>query len=349
MKAITFLQSYEVKTENVADPDILDAGDVIVKVFHAALCGSDLHVYRGNEKGLDPGTIMGHEFVGEVVETGKSVKTLKKGDWVVSPFTTNCGSCYYCTIGLTCRCEKGQLFGWVENGHGLQGAQAEYVRVPLAESSLIAFDKHLSPEQILFSGDILATGYYCATRADIREGDTVLIIGCGPVGLMAIFAAHDLGAGKVLAIDAVPERLAMAGKFGAIPLNYQRSSIKDQVWNHTEGRGAGSILEAVGSSAAGRMAFELARPGATISTVGVHTSKQMDFSPVEAYNKNLCYRIGRAPARFYMEKMIQLIESKKYPIEQIISHRLRFEEGKKAYEIFDQKKDACLKVIFSCN
>lgn len=347
MKAITFSKPLEVNVERVPDPGIIDAGDVIVEVLYSALCGSDLHVYRGHETGQDSGTIMGHEFVGKVVELGKEVKKFKKGDWVVSPFTTNCGSCYYCNIGLTCRCEKGQLFGWVEQGKGLQGAQAEFVRVPLAEGSLISFDKHLTPEHVLFSGDILATGYYCASRADIEEGSLVAVIGCGPVGLMAIFAAYELGAAQVIAIDGIPERLAKAKEFGAIPLNYHQVSVQEEVLERTDGRGIGAILEAVGSSAAGRLAYDLARPGATISTVGVHTSQVIDFSPVEAYNKNLCYKIGRAPARYFMEEMITLIESEKYPIGSIISHRLSLEDGPKAYDIFDKKKDNCLKIIFS--
>ncbi|MEM8887570.1 MAG: alcohol dehydrogenase family protein [Bacteroidota bacterium] len=347
MKAITFHKEYKIATEKVLDPVILDSRDVIVKVKFAALCGSDLHVYRGHEKGLDPGTVMGHEFVGEVVELGKDVRHINKGDWVVAPFTTNCGKCYYCKIGLSCRCEQGQLFGWVSEGKGLQGAQAEYVRVPLADSCLVSFSKELPADQVLFSGDILSTGYYCASRADLQENELAVVVGCGPVGLMSILSARELGAQKILAIDAIPERLAIAEKFGAIPVNFKEVDAIEQVKEHSEGRGASSVMEAVGASSAGRLAFEIARPGATISTVGVHTSDRIDFSPVEAYDKNITYRIGRAPARAYMDRMIALIASQKYPIGDIVSHSLDLDKSIHAYEIFDQKKEACLKVIFN--
>ena len=280
MKAITFQGTHKVSTDNCPDPKLLDSRDAIVKVHLAALCGSDLHVYRGHEKGLDSGTIMGHEFVGEVIEIGESVKYLSKGDWVVSPFTTNCGTCYYCKIGLSCRCEKGMLFGWVENGQGLQGAQAEYVQVPFADASLLRFSSDLPAEEVLFSGDILSTGYYCALRADIQEGDICVVIGCGPVGLMSIVACFELGAARVLAVDAIPERLDKARQFGAISIDFEKDSVKDRVFEYTEGRGAASVLEAVGASSAGRLAFEVLRPGGTISTVGVHNSKYIDFSPV---------------------------------------------------------------------
>lgn len=347
MNGITFHKEYKIATEKVPDPVILDPGDVIVQVKYAALCGSDLHVYRGHERGIDPGTVMGHEFVGEVVELGKEVRRIKKGDWVVAPFTTNCGKCYYCKIGLSCRCEQGQLFGWVSGGVGLQGAQAEYVRVPLADASLLSFSKELPADQVLFSGDILSTGYYCASRADLQEEELAVVVGCGPVGLMSILSARELGATKIMAIDAVPERLAIAEKFGAIAVNYKEQDAIEQVKEQSEGRGATSVMEAVGASSAGRLAFEIARPGATISTVGVHTSTQIDFSPVEAYDKNITYRIGRAPARAFMDKMIELIASEKYPIGDIVSHRMDLDKSSHAYEIFDQKKEACLKVVFN--
>ena len=315
------------------------------KINYTAVCGSDLHIYRGHESGLDAGTVMGHEFTGEVVEIGKAVTSLKKGDWVVSPFTTSCGHCYYCQIGLTCRCETGQLYGWVEKGHGLHGAQAEYIRVPLADSTLLAYDKHLKPELMLFAGDILSTGYFCADQADIRPNRSYVVLGCGPVGLMAIIGARELGAEAVYAVDSISERLQQAQAYGAIPLNFRDLDVVAYIRSQTEGRGADAVMEAVGSYEAGKLAFELIRPGGTISTVGVHTSDQPAFSPVDAYNKNITYKIGRAPARHYMERMMKLIASEKYDLRAIISHCLPLTEGVRAYEIFDQKKEGCLKVI----
>ncbi len=168
MKALTFTGHESITFETIRDPEILEASDVIIKVKYCAICGSDLHVYHEREKGIDQHTCIGHEFTGEVVETGKAVKHLKMGDRVISPFTTNCGQCYFCRIGLTARCEKSQLFGWVENGVGLQGGQAEYVRVPLAESTLYTLPDDITYPEALLLGDVLSTGYFCAHQAEIK-------------------------------------------------------------------------------------------------------------------------------------------------------------------------------------
>jgi threonine dehydrogenase-like Zn-dependent dehydrogenase len=288
---------------------------------------------------------MGHEFVGEIVAIGREVKSFQTGDIVSCPFTTNCGECFYCRIGLTARCTNGQLFGWVEKGNGLHGGQAEYVRVPLADATLLRLPEDVSLEEGLLLGDIFSTGYFCAEMADIHPNGTYAIIGCGPVGLLAIFGANDLGAGKIYAIDSVPERLALAEQFGAIPLNYQNENPIEIIHEFTDGRGADAILEVVGSRRAGRLAFDLVRPGGTISTVGVHTEKEMAFSPVEAYNKNITYKIGRCSARYYMEKLLPIVQSKKYDLSAIISHRLPLAEGVRGYEIFDNKLENCIKVI----
>ncbi|MEM7103865.1 MAG: alcohol dehydrogenase family protein [Bacteroidota bacterium] len=347
MKAITYQGIRNISTESIPDPEINHQDDVIVKVKVCGLCGSDLHVYRGHEQGLDCGTAMGHEFVGEIVEVGKAVKHFKKGDTVVSPFTTNCGQCYYCKIGLTCRCENGQLYGWVEQDKGLHGGQAEFVNVPLADHTLVKLEDGISEETGLFLGDILSTGYYCADMAAIRPGGTYAVIGCGPVGLMAVVSAFDLGAQEVFAIDSVPERLDTAAAFGATPINYITSDVLAIIMNGTKGRGVEAVMEAVGHPSASRMAVDIVRPGGIISTVGVHTSEQFSFSPVEAYDKNLTYKIGRCPARHYMPILMEKVKTWNHDLTSIISHRLALEEGAEAYRIFDNKEDNCLKVVFT--
>ncbi len=347
MHAITFHGKQKVRYETVADPAIEQPHDVILKVELTAICGSDLHPYHEREKGLDHGTVMGHEFVGEIVEVGKNVGRLRKGMRVFSPFTTNCGRCFYCRRGLTCRCESGQLFGWVQNGRGLQGGQAEYVRVPLAESSLLELPESVSNEEALLLGDILATGYYCADMAGIsqaRDG-VYVVLGCGPVGLFAVIAARDLGAEKLFAIDAVPERLQMAERFGATAINYLHNDATEIVKAATDGRGADAVMEVVGSAAAGRAAVDLLRPGGIISTVGVHTEQQMPFSPVEAYDKNLTYKIGRCPARHYMERLVPIVQEKRYDVTSVITHRIKLSEGVQGYRTFDSKADGCMKVV----
>ncbi|HWM91643.1 MAG TPA: alcohol dehydrogenase family protein [Thermoanaerobaculia bacterium] len=347
MKALLFEGIRQVVCATVPDPSILDAGDVIVRVRAAAVCGSDLHVYRGLETGLDAGTVMGHELAGEVVEAGPEVTRFRSGDLVVSPFTTSCGGCFYCRLGLTARCVRGQLFGWVQEGRGLHGVQAEYVRVPLADSTLVAVPKGTPPEEALFAGDILATGWFGAESAGAAPGKTVAIVGCGPVGLMAVIAARELGAERVFAIDSLPDRLALAGRWGAEPVDFRKDDPLERIREATEGRGADAVVEAVGTPQASRLAFDLVRPGGTIAAVGVHVEDHLAFAPGEVYDKNLTYRAGRCPARAYMDRLLPLIQSRKYDLGTLISHRLSLAEGPLGYDLFDRRVEGCTKVVLT--
>jgi threonine dehydrogenase-like Zn-dependent dehydrogenase len=345
MKALTFRGRQTVAYESIPDPVLLKPTDVVVKVKVCAICGSDLHVYQERERGIDPGTAMGHEFCGEITEVGKAVKNFRVGDRVMSPFTTNCGSCYYCTIGLTCRCEQGQLFGWREQDTGLHGGQAEYVRVPLADSTLMHIPDDVSWEEGLMLGDIIATGFYCARQAEIKPEGTYTIIGCGPVGLMSVLGAREYGAEKIFAIDTVPERLAKAKAFGAQVIDAGKGNPAQVIRDYTQGRGADAVLEVVGSTSANRLAFEILRPGGILSSVGVCTDAHLAFSPLEAYNKNVTYKTGRCPARFMMEQLVPVIQQKKYDFTSIITHRLPLQQGPHGYDIFANKKENCLKVL----
>jgi threonine dehydrogenase-like Zn-dependent dehydrogenase len=288
---------------------------------------------------------MGHEFTGVVEETGSDVTKFKKGARVLSPFTTCCGGCFYCLIGLTCRCEKGNLFGWVEKGKGLQGAQATYIRVPMADSTLLSLSADLTDKKGLLLGDVFSTGYFCADNASINAKYAYAVIGCGPVGLMTIIAAGHLGAEKLFAIDPVPERLAMAKKLGAVPLNPSATNVKQEIFDSTGGRGVDAVMEVVGSEESLKLAIELLRPGGIISSAGVHTAKHFSFSPGEAYDKNLIYKSGRCPARFYSEKLLRAEVPQRYPIDEIITHQFPLGEGAKAYEVFDKKMDNCIKAV----
>lgn len=345
MKALTFQGIHRILYETVPDPAIRAPRDAIVQVALAGICGSDLHVYHGRERGLDCGTVMGHEFAGRIVETGSAVQKLNPGMLVASPFTSNCGTCYFCKIGLTSRCEHGQLFGWVEAGEGLHGAQAEFVRVPLADSTLVPLPAGTPLVRGLMLGDILSTGYFCAKQAGVSAGGTYAVIGCGPVGLMAAIAARELGADEIYAIDGVPERLALAETFGAQALDFQSADVVEVILAATQGRGVDGVLEAAGSRAAGRLGYELVRPGGTISVVGVHTEGDFAFSPAEAYDKNITYRVGRCPARHFMEHLLPLIQSNRYALENIVSHTLPLSQGAQGYALFDLKKEQCTKVV----
>ncbi|NJN42064.1 MAG: alcohol dehydrogenase catalytic domain-containing protein [Flammeovirgaceae bacterium] len=310
MKALTFRGKHTIQFETINDPVIESDEDVIVSVKQCAICGSDLHVYHEHEKGIDHGTAMGHEFVGEVVEKGKAVKNFSVGDQVMSPFTVSCGDCYYCSIGLTSRCVKSQLFGWREKDKGLHGGQAEFVRVPLANSTLIKIPDGVTHDEALLLGDVMSTGFFCAHQANIKPGGIYVVIGCGPVGLMAILGAREYGAQKIFAVDSVDERLQHATTFGATPINYSTGNF-EMLNEVSQGRGADGVLEAVGNKSAGKLAYDLVRPGGIISTVGVCNDANLSFSPVEAYNKNLTYKVGRCPARSFMEKIDSSYSGKK--------------------------------------
>lgn len=347
MKALTFNGIGSIRYEDIPDPVLLDEGDVIVHMEHCAICGSDLHVLHGREQGIDLHTAMGHEFTGEVVETGKKVRRFRAGDKVVSPFTTACGTCYYCLHGLSARCIQNQIYGWVQGGAGLQGSQAEYVRVPLADSTLINYEEYdLSGDLALLAGDVFSTGYFGAVLAEVKKGGSVVVIGCGPVGLMAVYSALLMEAGRILAVDTIDPRLQLANKMGAIALDASQP-VREAVFQHTGGRGADAVIEAVGSAPAQKLAFELVRPGGIIATIGVHTTDHFVFKPADVYNKNITYKSGRCPARSLMETTLPLLAANAETLSHIITHRMELKDGVSAYEIFDKKKDGCIKVILN--
>jgi threonine dehydrogenase-like Zn-dependent dehydrogenase len=346
MRAITFQAVERLAFDTVGDPVLEAPTDVILEVEFAGLCGSDLHVYHGRETGLDVGTVMGHEYLGRIVEIGSAVETLAMGDRVVGPFTTSCGDCFYCQCGLTCRCERGELFGWREDGRGLHGAQAELLRVPLADTTLIPLEDSLPGEAALFVGDILATGYFGAELASVGPGDTVAVIGSGPVGLMACLAARERGAEIVYAFDIQPDRLKMAERFGALGIDPSRQDPVAVMREATDGRGADCVLEAVGSPEATRSAVDLVRPGGRISALGVHTEPTFAFSPGEAYDKNLTYRAGRCPARRLAEPMLEIVRRRADDLLAIVSHRLPLADGVEGYRMFAERRSGCTKVVF---
>ena len=345
MKAITFHDIESLAYETVPDSTIVDATDTIVRVRAAGICGSDLHPYFGRERGIEPGTVMGHEFLGEVVEVGTDVQQVRLGDVVVAPFTTNCGACYYCRIGLTARCERSQLFGWIENGAGLHGGQAEFVRVPFADATLVGVPDDLDDGLALLAGDILSTAAFGADLAQVSDGDLVVVVGCGPVGLLAIRTALERGAREVVAVDRVPTRLEMAERFGATPADFERDDPRAIVHERSEGRGADAAIEAVGTPEATRTAVELLRFGATLAALGVHTEPHLAISPGEIYDRNLRYAGGRCPARHYLPASLKLAARDAELLGALISHRLPLSEGVDAYRRFAAREAGWAKVV----
>ncbi|MEC9093440.1 MAG: alcohol dehydrogenase catalytic domain-containing protein [Planctomycetota bacterium] len=327
------------------DPELSSPDQAIVKVLLAGLCGSDLHPFLGRETGLDPGTVMGHEFVGLVIETGSEVTSVSVGDRVCCPFTTNCGVCFYCDLGLTSRCEKSQLFGWRHHGEGLHGGQAEFVLVPDANGTLKKLNADTSDHLGLLLGDNLSTGVYCAEMAEVHPDGVYLVIGCGTVGLLTILAAIERGARKVFALDPVADRRKQAEQFGAIPVATEQAAT-NEINVATNSRGVDGVMELVGLLPAQSFAFRSIRPGGILSTVGCHCTPHFGFSPVDAYDKNIVYRTGRCPARHYMEKLSASPVSYAAAAEKLLTHEFGLSESVKAYDVFSNRKDGCMKAAF---
>jgi len=263
MRATCWYGTGDIRVEQVPDPTILNPRDAIVRITSTAICGSDLHIYGGYIPAMQPGDIIGHEFMGEVVEVGPKVNNLQVGDRVVVPFPIACGSCFFCREGLSSLCENSNpnavlaeklwghspagLFGYSHLLGGYAGGQAEYARVPFADVGPIKVPAHLSDEQVLFLSDIFPTGYMAAEQCNIKAGDTIAVWGCGPVGLFAIKSAFLLGAGRVIAIDRFPDRLRMASeRCGALTLNYEESDVREVLSEMTGGRGPDACIDAVG-------------------------------------------------------------------------------------------------------
>jgi 2-desacetyl-2-hydroxyethyl bacteriochlorophyllide A dehydrogenase len=333
----------------VPDPAVAAPGDAVVRVRVAGLCGSDLHPYLGREAGLDVGTVLGHEFVGVVEEVGPKVTGLGEGDRVVAPFTTSCGRCFFCGAGLTARCARGELFGWVEGGRGLHGAQAEFVRVPLADTTLVKVPEALDDDAVaLLAGDILSTALFGVALARVAPGEAVAVVGCGPVGLLTVRAALEKGAAMVLAVDPVASRREAAEVWGAVPVavdpDAPRGAVQ-RVRDLTAGRGADAAVEAVGTPEATRTAADLLRPGGRLAAVGVHTEAHLALSPTELYDRNLTYAAGRCPARHHMPAALRLAARDRNLLRTLITHRLPLDDAPEAYRRFAAREPGMHKVV----
>jgi threonine dehydrogenase-like Zn-dependent dehydrogenase len=384
MKAICWHGKKDVRVENVPEPKILNKRDAIVKITLTAICGSDLHLYHGVIPSMQEGDILGHEFMGEVVEVGTDVPNLKKGDRVVVPFCIACGNCFFCRHGMTSLCDNSNpnaaaaeklygyssagLFGYSHIFGGYAGGQAQYARVPYADAGPFKIPDSVTDEQALFLTDIFPTGYMAAENCNIQPGDVVAVWGAGPVGQFAIRSAFLLGASRVIVIDNVPSRLELAKKSGAEPLNFDEGDVLEKIKQMTVGRGPDSCIDAVGLEAHGttadaiydyaksavfletdrphalRQAIQACRKGGTISIPGVYGGVVDKFPLGVAFAKGLTLKMGQTNVHKYLQPLLDLVAKGEIDPSFVITHRMGLDEGAQGYSVFDAQ-DGCIKVV----
>jgi threonine dehydrogenase-like Zn-dependent dehydrogenase len=337
MRAVVFDRVGSVRVADVADPDIEDPGDAVVRVTAAAICGSDLHFYHGKAP-MDRGETIGHEALGVVASIGPAVHRFGPGDRVVVAFDIACGHCWFCRNGQTALCDDFKNLGAGTFGGGLAGAQAEFVRVPSADVNLLRIPDGMSDERALFVGDVLTTGYYGAAISSIRRGDTVAVVGVGPVGFFAVQAAMLWEPAQVLALDVQPDRLALAAGAGAVPVDVSGRNPQMAVAEATEGRGADVVIEAVGSVAAYETAIEVVRRGGTVTVLGMYATETIEVQLGVYWARGLRIQFaGICPVHAWWDRALEAVRSGRIDPLPIISHTLSLEDAAKGYELFDAR------------
>jgi threonine dehydrogenase-like Zn-dependent dehydrogenase len=387
MKALCWHGTGDVRIDSVADPKIQHPRDAIIKITASGICGSDLHLFDGFMPTMEKGDVLGHEPMGEVVEVGAEVPNLRPGDRVVVPFTISCGRCYFCQKELYSCCDTSNpnaemarkamghspagLFGYSHLLGGFPGGQAEYLRVPFADVGPLKIESDLPDEKALFLSDIFPTGYMAAENCGIEPGDTVAVWGCGPVAQFAIQSAWMLKAGRVIAIDRVPERLAMAQKHGkAETINFDEDNVYERLQQMTKGRGPDRCIDAVGCEAHASGAFDAVvdklktsvmlatdrvhalreaimccRKGGTISVPGAYLGYP-DKLPFGAFmNKALTMKTGQTHMQRYMKPLLAKIETGEIDPSFVITHTIKLPDAPAAYKKFRDKQDGCIKVV----
>jgi threonine dehydrogenase-like Zn-dependent dehydrogenase len=386
MKALVYHGKHDVRVDSVPDPKLEKPDDIIVRITSTAVCGSDLHLYDGFMPTMQKGDILGHEPMGIVEETGKAVTKLKKGDRVVVPFNIACGKCWFCDQTLFSLCDNSNpnhkiaekamghspsgLFGYSHMMGGYPGGQAQYLRVPFANVGPIKIESDLPDEKVLFLSDIYPTGYMAAENAQIQPGDVVAVWGCGPVGQFAIRSAFLLGAGRVIAIDDVPERLEMARVGNAETINMAQNNAYDVLMAMTSGRGPDSCIDAVGAEAHGtyiledivdsvkaslglgtdrpaalRQAIMCCRKGGTLSIPGVYIGAPDKIPFGALMNKGLTVKTGQTHTHRYLAPLLKTIEDGDIDPSFVITHSRPLAEAPELYKTFRDKKDGCIKVV----
>jgi threonine dehydrogenase-like Zn-dependent dehydrogenase len=375
VRALVYEGPFRVRVRDKPLPRIEHGDDVVLKVGRAAICGSDLHLFHGLVPDTRVGATLGHEFTGVIEEVGPSVRSLKPGDRVAVPANVSCGTCYYCSRGLYGDCESSNpanglvsgIYGYSHTAGGYDGGQAEYVRVPFADVGPMRIPDDLEEDDVLLLTDVLPTGYQAAEMTGLREGETVAVFGCGPVGLAAARSAWLLGAGRVIAIDRVGERLRFAERWaGAETVDLRADPDPVPVLKErTGGRGPDACIDAVGLEASGsalqtllgRMklapgsaialawAIHAVRRGGTVSIVGVY-GPPANLVPIGvAMNKGLTLRMAQVNVKRYLPKLLEHVRAGRLDARGLVTHRFPLEHAPRAYEMFDRKEDGCVKAV----
>lgn len=338
MKAVIFHDVGDVRIETVKDPVIQETADAIVRITTAAICGSDLHLYHGTIPGMMPGAIIGHEYVGVVEEVGPQVQSFKRGDRVVGAFHVACGKCRTCRRGHYNQCRFGGVLGYGVAFGNLDGTQAEFARIPYADYTLRRVPDGLSDEQALFTGDILTTAYGAVVNSGLKPGENVAVIGCGPVGIMAVQSAFALGASRVFAVDLVKERTELAAQLGAIPVPSKEMDAEAKIREWTDGEGADVVIEAVGGSATLALGFELVRGGGRISAVGITAEDTFAYPLMASLVKDVTFRLGVANIHRDIDTTLALVQGGRIDPTVVVSHRLPLEKAPEGYRLFAERQ-----------
>ena len=343
MKALVYKKNGKIELCEKPVPEIQDANDAIVKVTLSTICTSDLHIIHGAVPLAKEGVTLGHEFVGEITQTGKNVKNLKIGDRVSANCITFCGECGFCKRGFINNCING---GW-EIGCKIDGCQAEYVRVPFANTGLTKLPDNVSDENALFVGDILSSGYFGAELCEIKNGDIVVIIGAGPVGLCSMMCAKLLGASKVIAIDIDDKRLEIAQSqtLADYFLNPETTDIEKAVKEITKNNGADGVIEAAGGENTFELSWKIARPNSVVAVVAMYEKPQILPLP-RMYGKNLIFKTGGVDA-IHCEKLVKYISEGKISTDFLISKKMPLNNIIEAYKLFEEKSSGCLKIAIT--
>jgi 2-desacetyl-2-hydroxyethyl bacteriochlorophyllide A dehydrogenase len=343
MRAVTFQAPGEVRIDEKPDPELVDPADAILRVEASGVCGSDLHIYHGRVA-IEPGFTIGHEYVGEVLAVGDGVSRVEVGDRVLGTYGTACNECFFCARGDFHKCDNGRVFGHGKLLGELQGAQAELLLVPTADLTLRKVPEGMSDDVALFAGDVMGTGYHAVAETGVGTGDAVAILGLGPVGLCAVQAAKAAGAGHVIAIDTVADRLEMARAFGAEPVHLTEEDPKAAAKAATEGRGVDAAIDAVGHPQAFDLACRLTRKCGTVSATGVY-AERMEVHMGIVWIKALTVKTGHANVIKHVDPVLDALASGELDPSPLVTHHMKLDDASEAYETYDRRE--ALKIVLT--